>query len=119
MSYYGRYMAKEYPKRGDFFCSMAITLRDYARTTNVLKADLFSYLGKPDLIAGSTDTGELVYFYYPSWQTNRWSLFATLKEGKLAEVGINDAEVSNLSGFKTYVADEPLNNNVPPNKGKR
>src|ERR1700728_2691952 len=57
-SAYGGYMAKEYPKRGDYFASLALSLGMLADATNVPSAEVLSYLGKPDLVSGSTNAGE-------------------------------------------------------------
>jgi hypothetical protein len=102
MSSYGEYVAKEYPKRGDYFWRLAMVLGVYSKATSVPATDILKYLGKPDLLTGTAETGTLVYLYEYSGATNRWAVYATLTNGKLTQVGFNDATVNDRSGFQAY-----------------
>jgi hypothetical protein len=102
MTSYGAYLAKESPKRADYFCRLAIDLGTYSRETSVPAADMFKYLGKPDLLAGTTETGTLVYLYDHPGATNRWAAYASLRDGKLARIAINDVTANDHSGFQPY-----------------
>jgi hypothetical protein len=118
MADYGMYMAQEHPKRGDLFASMAMTLGMYAKETNVHTAELFSYMGKPDLIDGNTNTGTLAYIYDLSNRTDKWAVIASVKKGKVTQVGINAlAAVSDR--LQPYSAPLPPNNLTPPNRSQR
>ncbi|PYJ87528.1 MAG: hypothetical protein DME22_01205 [Verrucomicrobia bacterium] len=102
MASYGEYVAKEYPKRGDYFERLATALSMYSKEASVPAADMLKYLGKPDLIAGTAETGTLVYLYEYPGATNRWAVYASLKDGKLTQIGFNDATVNNHSGYQAY-----------------
>jgi hypothetical protein len=99
---YGRYMASEYPQRGDYFVSLAGTLGMRASAVPVTRADVLKYLGKPDLVQGSMDTGTLLYLYHPSGRTNQWEAYVWLTDGKLKQVGFNEAGVNDRSGFQPF-----------------
>lgn len=99
---YGEYVAKEYPKRADYFSRLAGTLNVHCRKVSVRAADVLKYLGKPDLIEGTEDIGTVVYLYEHPGVTNKWALYAFLKEGKLAGMGLNDATVNDHSGYRPY-----------------
>src|SRR5205823_1044299 len=91
---YGRYMADEYPKRGDEFMQVASNLGWRSKAVPVLRADVLKYLGKPDFVQGNPDTGTLLYMYYPSGKTNQWEAYVFMSQGKLAEVGFNGVGVN-------------------------
>jgi hypothetical protein len=99
---FGDYVAKESPKRADHFCRLAIALGTYCKEGAVPAADMFKYLGKPDLIAGTEETGTLVYLYEHPGATNRWAVYASFKDGKLRQIRINDATVNDHSGYRAY-----------------
>ena len=101
MASYGEYVAKEYPKRARFFCGFAGTLGMYAKDGSITANSLLKYLGNPDLIHGTMENGTLAYFY-DQGSTNRWVVYADLKEGKLARVGFNDATVNDHSSYREY-----------------
>ena len=101
---YGEYVAKEYPKRGDYFSRLAGTLNLHCKEVSLRTADVLKYLGKPDLIEGTEDTGTVVYFYEHPGVANRWVVYASLKQGKLAWIGLNDATVNDHSGYQPYAA---------------
>src|SRR5258707_15513446 len=63
VSAYGKYMASEYPKRGDCFSGLAQVLGWRSKAVPVSRADVLKYLGKPDFMQGDLDTGILVYSY--------------------------------------------------------
>jgi hypothetical protein len=110
MSAYGKYMASEYPRRGDYFNRMAQTLGWRSAAVPVFRSDVLKYLGKPDFMDGSLEKGTLIFTYYPSGATtNPWEVYAFLKEGKLAQIGFNDASVNNHSGYKPYPGESAPN----------
>jgi hypothetical protein len=74
----------------------------YSKGASVPAADMLKYLGKPDLIKGTVEMGTLVYFYDYSGATNRWAVYAGLKDSKLADIVFNDATVNDHSGFQAY-----------------
>lgn len=102
MASYGEYVAKEQPNRADYFFRLAATLGMYCRQAPVPAADMLKYLGNPDLIAGTMETGTLVYFYDHASPTNKWAMYASLKAGKLAEIAFNDATVNDHSKYQPY-----------------
>jgi hypothetical protein len=115
LSGYGRYMATEYPKRGDRFMNLASFLLFRSKAVPVLREDVLKYLGKPDFLEGNLDTGTLVFTYYPSGETNQWEVYAELKEGKLTDVGFNGASVNDHSGYRPYPAEPAPNQQVGAN----
>src|SRR5262245_14478243 len=72
MASLGEYMAREHPKRGDRFVNVAVCLGGYSKYASVSSADIFKYLGKPDLIAGTEENGTLAYLYDHPGATNKW-----------------------------------------------
>lgn len=102
MAAYGAYVAKESPNRAGRFCSLAVCLGQYSKDASVPTVDLLKLLGKPDFIAGTTDTGTLVYIYEHPGAANKWAVYASLKDGKLTQVGINDATANDHSAYKPY-----------------
>lgn len=97
---YDQYLAKESPKREDYFCNLAVALAMRTKQTPVPTADMFNYLGKPDLIAGTVETGTLAYLHTRSGITNRYAIYAFVSDGKLKKVGFGDAK--DLSEFQAY-----------------
>jgi hypothetical protein len=104
MALYGQYVANESPKRGEHFWRLAMTLGQYSKEASVPSADVFKYLGKPDLITGTAETGSLAYLYEHPKATNRWAVFASLKDGKLTQIGFNDAIAIDPSAYQPYPA---------------
>jgi len=102
MASYAEYVAKEYPKRADYFFRLAMALGLYSKEVPLPGADMFKYLGKPDLIAGTAETGTLVYLYDHPGVTNKWAVYACLKDGKLSQIRFNDATANNHSEYKAY-----------------
>ena|SRR2546426_4742789 len=102
MTAYGAYVANESPKRGEHFWRLAMTLGVYSKEASVLSADVFKYLGEPDLITGTAETGSLAYLYEHPKATNRWAVFASLKDGRLKQIGFNDASVIDHSAYQPY-----------------
>ena len=102
MASYGAYVANESPKRGEHFWRLATALGMYCKEAVVPSADVFKYLGKPDLIAGTAETGSLAYLYEHPKATNRWAVFASLKDGKLTQIGFNDASVIDHLTYQAY-----------------
>jgi len=93
-------MAKESPERGDHFCGLASALAMRTKDAPVPTAEMFKYLGKPDLIRGTLETGTIVYLYGRSAFTNRYAVYAFIKDSKLAQIGFGDAR--DVSAFETY-----------------
>ena len=118
LSGYGSYMANEYPQRGDRFMNLASFLLLRSEAVPVLRADVLKYLGKPDFLKGSLDTGTLVFTYFPSGESNQWEVYAELKEGKLTDMGFNDASVNNHSAYRPYPG-EPTPNQQWGANGRR
>ncbi len=106
---YAQYLAKEQPKRGDYFCSLAGMLGQYSEEAPVRTSDAFKYLGKPDLIQGTTNTGVLIYFFTPSYTTNRYAELVFLREGKLVRAGVSDGTTYDQSAFQPFPADSAPN----------
>jgi hypothetical protein len=102
MASYGAYVANESPKRADHFWRLAAALGMYSKEASVPSADVFKYLGTPDLIAGTAETGSLAYLYEHPKATNRWAVFAFLKDGKLVQIGFNDATMINPAAYHAY-----------------
>jgi hypothetical protein len=103
MASYGEYVAKEHPKRADYFWRLAMALERCSKQAPVPAADTLKYLGTPDLISGTTETGTLVYFYDHASPTNKWAMYASFKEGKLAGIAFNDATVNDHSKYQPYL----------------
>jgi hypothetical protein len=99
---YGEYVVKEHPKRADYFARLAGTIGMHSKEGSIPAADLLKYMGNPDLIAGTLETGALVYFYDHPGATSRWAIYAGLKDGKLAHIGLNDATVNDHSAYQPY-----------------
>jgi len=114
MSAYGKYMASEYPKRGDNFSGVAQVLEWRSKAVPVFRADVLKYLGKPDFMDGSADNGTLVFTYSRSEVTNRWEIFAFLKDGKLAQVGFSPESANDHSGYKPYPGEVAPNQHLQP-----
>lgn len=106
---YGRYMADEYPKRGEEFMRVATSLGWRSKAVPVLRADVLKYLGKPDFVQGNPDTGKLLYIYYPSGETNQWEAYVFMSQGKVAGVGFNGAGVNDRSGYQPYPGETAPN----------
>jgi hypothetical protein len=102
MASYGAYAAREHPKRADYFSRLAATLSMHCKEAPVAATNLLTYLGNPDLIYGTLENGTLAYFYDHHGATNRWVMYADLKEGKLAQIGFNDVTVNDHSGYRPY-----------------
>jgi hypothetical protein len=103
MTSYGEYVAKESPKRARYFLNLATTFGQYSREASPIRvSDLFKYLGKPDLISGTEETGLLVYIYDHPGATNKWAVYASLKDGKLMQVGFNGVAANDHSEYRAY-----------------
>jgi hypothetical protein len=115
---YGRYMADEYPKRGDAFLTVATSLGWRSKAVPVLRADVLKYLGKPDFVQGTLDTGEFLYIYHPSGKTNQWEAYVSMSQGRLTEVGFNRAGVNDRSGYQPYPGEAAPNQQGGANGGQ-
>jgi hypothetical protein len=99
---YTQYLTKEAPKGDDYFSGVAMALTSYSKDAPVPATDVFKYLGKPDLISGTVETGVLAYVYKYSEITNQYALYAFIKSGRLVQIGFNTENSNDLSGFKAY-----------------
>jgi hypothetical protein len=101
---YGAYVANESLKREGHLWRLAIALGIYSNEASVQSADVFKYLGKPDFVSGTAETGSLAYLYEHPNATNRWAVFAVLKDGKLTQIGFNDASTIDHLAYQPYLA---------------
>ena len=102
MASYGAYVANESPNRGDHFGRLAMALGTHSEEVPIPSADVFKYLGTPDLIAGTAETGSLAYLYKHPKVTNNWAVFVVLKEGKVVQIGENNSAVIDHSAYRAY-----------------
>lgn len=99
---YKQYMAKEFPRRETYFQGLTSALAMYGRQGSISSADVLKYLGKPDLIEGTEETGALAYIFKYSGITNRYVAYVFVNKGKFSEMGFNEAIDTNLSAFRPY-----------------
>jgi len=102
MASYGTYVASESPKREGHFCSLAMALGMYSKEVPIPSADVFKYLGKPDLIAGTAETGSFAYLYKHPGATDKWAVFAVLQADKLVQIGFTDSITIDHSAYRAY-----------------
>jgi|SRR5688572_30566370 len=102
MASLGDYMVKEFPNRGYRFLNVASYLGNCAK--GISAADMFKYLGTPDLIAGTTELGTLAYLYDQPGATNKWAVYASFDQGKLMRLVFNDSTAHDPSAYRAYSA---------------
>jgi hypothetical protein len=75
---YNQYLTNGAPRRDNYFLGLAMALVSYSKEVPVLTTNVFKYLGKPDLISGTVESGELAYFYKYSGITNQYTLYVSI-----------------------------------------
>src|SRR5258705_10155021 len=115
ISAHQNYIAAEHPARGQLFWTLAATFRERTAAAPLAQADLFSYLGKPDLYCTTNEIVQkpgqppttnqltlLAYLFVPAANTNKWAATAVVDEGGVQDIGFSDASRLEQLGFRPF-----------------
>jgi len=100
---YGRYMADEYPKRGESFRTLVTELWGYRFGGITANGDeLRNYLGEPDLVQDAQDGRHHIYFYESGSPARRMAVHLRFKKDGRWELVAEDGDADSYVGSGEY-----------------